>query len=189
MKQILLYAFILLGNLTYCQDWCGWAFEYDFKIANEYSNKLDSLEVLLNEPYKGSQYRKGNLKYNDSTKIYTVQLEYGCVSCGFDGMNNPPTIFLKAKVYDDLYHRKHSIIIPIFFETQEKYKFRPFNEAENKKYFSEYNPVYYDLGEIKYSKFTDGRHRGIRIDEKGKRYDFVNKEFNFPYPEMIIAIK
>ncbi|XMO86659.1 hypothetical protein AAFN75_17880 [Algibacter sp. AS12] len=193
MKKILIFLFILINSIAYSQDWCGWAFEYNFELTNKYSYKLDSLNVYINEPFQNSKFSKAKLTYNDSTSNYSILLKYGCVSCGFDGMKNPPTIFLQLFIYNEFYNQKYSVLIPFDFEEQNENQFNfKYGNNDDLKFPTqeeEFNPVQFNIGKINYSKFIENDFKGVRIDKNGKRIDYKTGEIEFPLPNKLLKIE
>ena len=95
MKNNLILIFIFLNTITYSQDWCGWSFEYNFELKNNQSYKLDSFVIYVNEPFNNSNFSNGKLFQNDSSTNYSILLKCSCVSCGYEGIQYPPTIFIQ----------------------------------------------------------------------------------------------
>ena len=192
MKNIFFIIIVFLSLSAQAQDWCSWSFQYDFKIKSNYRGeyKFDSLEITINDEFASTRLQRSKLAYIDSTKIYSVFLDYGCVSCGFEDAKHPPTAYLKLYITDGFRNQNISIIIPITFdEINDEGKLQKIEQGKNPPY-----PVYFDLGTIYYEDFiffnsTFEKFEGIRVGGDGKAKKYKQGEYLFPSTKKIIEIK
>ncbi len=193
MKKNIFFIIIFFLSLSVqAQDWCSWSFQYDFKINSNYRGeyKFDSLEITINEEFASTRLQKSMLEYNDSTKVYSVSLDYGCVSCGYTDAKHPPTAYLKLYLYDGFRKQNISIIIPITFEEiNDGVELQKIDQGKNPPY-----PVCFDLGTIYYEDFiffnsTFEKYEGIRVGGDGKAKKYKPGEYTYPSTKKIIEIK
>ncbi|PKP00971.1 MAG: hypothetical protein CVU11_16650 [Bacteroidetes bacterium HGW-Bacteroidetes-6] len=193
MKKTVLFIIVVTLNLsTQAQDWCSWSFQYDFKITsnNRGEYKFDSLEITINDEFASTRLQRSVLEYNDSTKLYSVYLDYGCVSCGYADAKHPPATYLKLYMYDDFRNQNISIIIPITFDEINDFgELQKIEPGKNPPY-----PVYFDLGTIYYEDFiffnsTFEKYEGIIVKSDGKVSKYKEGEYQFPPTKKLIEIK
>lgn len=191
-RNIFLITVVFLSLRTQAQDWCAWSFQYDFKIAsnNRGEYKFESLEITINDEFSSTRLQRSVLEYNDSTKVYSVYLDYGCVSCGYTDARHPPTAYLKLYLYDDFRNQNISIIIPITFdEINDGSELQKIEPGKNPPY-----PVYFDVGIIYYEDFiffnsTFEKYEGIRVGGDGKAKKYKQGEYLYPSTKKLIEIK
>lgn len=196
MKKTILIAFFLsLGLFIQAQDWLSWGFQYDFKIeSNRRGNyQYDSLEVSINEPFNSDRLQRSSLVFNDSMSTYSLNLDYGCVSCGLRDMYSPISVFIKVYLHDAFRKQNISMIIPITFDTiKEPSLFQIINPRTQQGMFR--GPLYFDLHTIIYEDFilfnsTFKKYDGIRVKSDGEIYKYIQGEYLFPKPEKLTRIK
>jgi len=178
MKKIIFIAVLIFSCLSVqAQDWCSWSFQYDFSLkSNKVSHyQFDSLEVLINEPFSSSKLQNSSINYNDSTSVYSVNLNYGCISCGYGDAEHPPTIFLRLFITDNFLNQKLSIIIPITFDTAKISFTMSLHQVS--------------LGTIDFEDFLYSNSTGIRVKSNGKIYKYKKGEYLFPQPKKLIKVE
>lgn len=194
-KTILLVFYLSPGLLVQAQDWLSWGFQYDFKVeSNKRGNyQYDSLEVSINEPFNSNRLQSSSLTINDSTSTYSLNLNYGCISCGFADMYHPTSVYLKVHLFDTFLKQNISIIIPITFDTiKEPLLFQ--KKEPNNQLVTPNNPIYFDLNTIIYEDFiffntNFNKYDGIRVKSNGDIYKYIQGEYLFPRPEKLTRIK
>lgn len=194
-KTILLVFFLSPGLFVQAQDWLSWSFQYDFKIeSNKRGNyQYDSIEVSINEPFNSTRLQSSSLALNDSTSTYSLNLNYGCVSCGFDDMHHPTSVYLKVHLFDTFLKQNISIIIPITFDTIKEPDLFQKKDPVTQLVISN-GPIYFDLNTIIYEDFilfntTFNKYDGIRVKSDGDIYKYMQGEYLFPKPEKLTRIK
>lgn len=178
------------------QDWCSWSFQYDFKIESNGRGKyqFDSLEVSINDPFQSTRLQKSSLYYNDSTKVYSLNLSYGCVSCGYQDKEHPPTTFFKLYLYDDFLNQNIAIIIPLTFDTINLLnKFTKPQPPTNNILLHIDDAIYFDLGTIIYEDFiffnsSFNQYEGIRVKPNGEIFKYKKGTYLYPVTEKLIKV-
>lgn len=193
MKKIIVFIIVVFLSLSIqAQDWCSWSFQYDFEIKsnNRGEYKFDSLEITINDEFASTLLQKSMLEYNDSAKVYSVYLDYGCVSCGYADAKHPPTTYLKLYIYDGFRNQNISIIIPITFdEINDEGELQKIEPGKNPPY-----PIYFDFGTIYYEDYiflnsTFEKYEGIRVGGDGKAKKYKQGEYIYPSTKKIIEIR
>jgi hypothetical protein len=178
---ILLFVLSCIGLTLRAQHYLEWSFVYTFHIENERvsHNKLDSFEVFVNEPFQSRKFKNGNLSFSDSTIAHSVQLNYGCISCGFGDLHFPPTLILKLYITDSSLNDNHrySMLIPISFD-----------EITKPDYSGGISS--YDFGSLKSDDFNSWYERlaGIHVKKDGSIIHYKKGEYDFPTTDKLIKI-
>jgi hypothetical protein len=191
MKNLRLFFILLFICFSAsAQHSFNWTFQYSFSLENIETNeyKLDSLEALLNDPFNSTLLGNNTIQFNDSSKIYKILIEYGCLGCmgdGFDGDRLPPTIILKLNLTDKTrdyaengfrnqdYRDHYFGYFPITFEETDYFK---------------YSSKVLSLGEIDIASFIKGIAVGIHVTENGEVIHYKKGENNFPTTDKLIKI-
>lgn len=195
-KYFITVVLIFFGLFVQGQDWLSWSFQYDFQIkSNKQADyQCDSIEVSISESLSsfGTRLQNCLLEFNDSTSTYSVYLNYGCVSCGFGDLHHPPSLFIKAYLFDRFHKQNFAIIIPVTFDTiNEPSLFQKKNDSTNQVIPN--GPIYFNLKTIVYENFiflnsTNSRYDGIRVKSNGEIYMYVEDEYQFPNPQKLIIL-
>ncbi len=121
-NSLLVFALtLILSNKVYSQDWNSWTFSFKFKI--ETSQKPLDFDFYLNDTQSFKQYQKSEIKLDKDKNEYTLNVNYGCVSCGYKLSENPPEIYLKVNLEHPISKILYSSIIPIYFEKSKTWSF------------------------------------------------------------------
>lgn len=179
---VLFWMVFFLLEQACSQDYQQWSFEYLFKIEvnNDPYFQLDSIFTYVDNPFNASVFKSGTFSLKDSTQSYSVQLNYGCVSCGIDGFRYPPTVliqlFISSKEYGD--KQTFSIFIPVSFDSI----------LEPKVNFG-WNV--HDLGIIDLKQFLHEPERlvGIHLTSNGKVSFYKKDEYTFPATARLTLLK
>lgn len=205
-KSIFIAVFIFFGLTATAQDWCSWSFQYDFKMKDNKQGGyiFDRLEVSINDPFQSTRLENPSLIYNDSSSTYSLNLNYGCISCGYGSMHHPPTTYVEVYLFDKFRGQNIAIIIPLTFDTiKEPNTFirqRPRHHNRNLPLleqivlFNTTSPVYFDFGTIRYEDFiffnsNFVKYEGIRVKSDGTIHKYKKGEYLFPATEKLIKIK
>ncbi|MEZ4800280.1 MAG: hypothetical protein R2809_11005 [Flavobacteriales bacterium] len=195
-KYFITVVLIFIGLFVQGQDWISWSFQYDFQIKNNKRTdyQCDSIEVSISESLSshGTRLQSGLLDFNDSTSTYFVHLNYGCVSCGFGDLHHPPSLFIKAYIFDRFYRQNFAIIIPVTFDTLDNPSFFQRENDSTNQVIPDI-PIYFNLKTIIYNNFifvnsTNGRYDGIRVKSNGEIYMYLEDEHPFPNPQKLILL-
>lgn len=146
MKKYVFLILVFICNSSFAQDWCAWSFKFKLKINSSeiVRAKFKNIEVFLNDSYSYEMYQNSNIKLDSLTQEYTLIVNYGCISCGYSNNSQPPEIYLKINVEEDISKdaRLYSTIIPVYFHKSQTWEY-----IYNLKDFS------VDLGAIKIKHF------------------------------------
>jgi hypothetical protein len=184
MRRI--FSIILLLGIkasVFSQESMEWSFKYSFSIDK--SNDFDSLEVLKSEPFDLSANisSSGSLKLNDSTEIYTLSINYGCIGCGYPSRYIPPNLFLKVYTHDVL-DSPYFILIPIVSDDLIELRQMGFT-------------INIDLGMINLFEFNplihtnnrEGIFQGIRVLKDSSIEKYFGGKYAFPTMQKMTTIK
>jgi len=122
MKNILIFCLMLISNIFWAQDWCGWNFTYRFSVNNSSEMYhvlgidfyIDDQHFLLNSMNRNPE--KKVLIYDSKTNQYTLNMEYGCISCGYSFAKEPPDLYLKIKLQNYAYDVPFETFLPVYIE-------------------------------------------------------------------------
>lgn len=145
MKSLTILILILISNFAFGQDWCEWYSIYKFKLDTKTSvYKIVDIEFYINDPHYSMNSISNNatekvLKYDTLTKVYNLNLKFGCISCGYERAKEPPDIYLKVSLKDFTIERPFAVFIPIYMKNRDAT-----------------SSLLIDLGTISLSEFLDG---------------------------------
>lgn len=175
-SALLLLSLSVFAN---AQDWCGWSFQYKFKIENGKFNlfKVERIEISVNSSFESRRYQGGKFSYDDSTASYSMTLNYGCISCGYFDALSPSTLYFKVDLTNELERFNLSIIIPVTFDQLESARIGVL-----------------DLGTLFIEDFIFinpeySNYAGIRVKSDGTIYKYKKGEYGFPAPEKLYFLK
>lgn len=156
MKNFLIFCLITISGFAFGQDSNEWGFKFKFKIntTETIRYKYENLEVFINDSYTDEKLGEYELKFDPSSQEYTLQLNYGCVSCGYINSNLPPEIYLKINLENAHFGIPFSSIIPIYFQKSES-----FRNIESEK-----DNLILDLGTIDLEPFITANHWKIKTE-------------------------
>lgn len=185
-------VFILFICRIQAQDWLQWNFQYDFKLEQKKLSNfhLDSFAVSINVPFNSNKLTSSTLSLNDNTSIYSLNMYYGCISCGYDALHLPPTIFITCYLYDRFQKETSELVIPVSFDSiPNPHNFQ--KNDSNSSYLTK-SSVYFDLQTIYFDDFiffntSFVKYDGIRIKSTGELYRYTNQEYPFPLPEKLFV--
>ena len=118
-----IFLTIAFINLSNAQDAVRWTFKIKFKVDVKSIDSwqtgnyiFEDFELFLNEPLNFQNYYGCNIEFDSSTNEYILQLNYHCVSCGYE-FKEPVELYIKVNLKGKYYSQtKFSSWIPIYFE-------------------------------------------------------------------------
>ena len=143
--KILTAIFLTIAfiNLSNAQDAVRWTFKIKFKVDVKSIDScltgnyiFEDFELFLNEPLNFQNYYGCNIEFDSSTNEYILQLNYHCVSCGYE-FKEPVELYIKVNLKGKYYSQtKFSSWIPIYFEKLQSPDFR--EDIEDESYSIEF---------------------------------------------------